>query len=67
MCLYIVLQLNLQNVAYLFLQPLILDREGDLYPLVQIARHPVRTSHIEFFLAAVAEIENAGMLQKVSY
>src|ERR1043166_4136713 len=34
---------------------------------IEIARHPVGRSDVEFFIAAVAEIENAAMFEKSTH
>src|SRR5665811_67722 len=45
-------------------QLLIFHREEQLHAAVEIARHQVGAAQIDFLLAAVAEIEDAAVLQK---
>ncbi len=66
MSFYIITELQIQYMHDLFLNLLIFHRENNLHPAVKITRHPVRTSHIDFIISAIFEIENTAVLQKFS-
>src|SRR4030095_10464008 len=48
-------------------QLLIFHRENQFHAAVEIARHQVGATQIDFLPAAVAEIENAAVLQEPSH
>src|SRR5699024_10270889 len=60
-------EFQIQNVHYLFLNLLVLHREYDLHTAVQVAGHPVRASHIDFFHTAVKEVKDPAVLKEVSH
>ena len=62
-----ILQLCLKDKQYLLFARFVFQRKNEFNPFVEIARHPVGASHIDPFHAAVVEIEDPGMFQKVSY
>ena len=66
MGLYIVLELRVQDMRDLLLQPLILDREDNLDTLVEVSRHPVRGAHVELIVPVVVEPENSRVLKEIS-
>jgi hypothetical protein len=41
----------------------VLNGEDDLHAMIEIAKHEIRAAQMNFFLAAVTEIEDAAMLQ----
>jgi len=51
-------------MVHAFAQHFIAQRHEHFYALVQIAGHPVGAAKINFFLPAVREIEDPGVLQK---
>lgn len=67
MSLYIVLQLHFQDMENLFLQLLILHRENNLHPFIQVPGHPVGASHVDLAGAAVFKIEDPAVLQEVPH
>ena len=66
MSFFIVCKLDIQYVDDFLFQVRIFHREENLYTSVQVSWHPVCAGHIGFLAAAVAEVEDAGMLQKIS-
>ena len=60
-------QLNVKDMAGPCRTILVLEREQDLDTAVKVSGHPVRGSHIDLFISAVSEAEDAGVLQEGSY
>ena len=61
----VVLQGDAQDlVDHPVAQPLVLDREHDLDPALEVARHPVGRRQVDLALAAVAEVEDARVLEE---
>ena len=42
------------------------DREDDFAALEEIARHPVGRAEVDFVVAAVGEVEDAGVLEEAA-
>ena len=59
-------QLNVQDMPCRSRAVFVLQGKHDLNAPVEISGHPVRGSHVEFFVAAVSEAEDACMLQESS-
>ena len=56
----------LKDILYLLLKLRILYRERYLNSLVQISRHPVRTSHVYILKSVIIEIEYSRVLKIIS-
>ena len=67
MGLYIICQLNTEDMLDSLLAFLVFHREHDFYTFVQISRHPVCTSHINIFPAIIIVIKNSAVLKKITY
>src|ERR1035438_8581791 len=61
-------QVRVENfMTHAFPEHLISEPYEHFDPLVQIARHPVCTTHVNLFFAAVGEIEDPTVLEEASH
>ena len=66
MCFDIVTEFKIQHMQNFLFDIFVLYRKDNFHSSIQISRHPVRTSHIDFIHAIIFEIENTAVLQKFS-
>ena len=56
-----------QVVADAANQFLVLEREKNLHPMIEVARHEVGAAGVHLLVAAVVEIEDAGVLEEAPH
>ena len=59
-------ELGIQDLSDPLLDRFIFNREEDLYPTIQVTRHPVRTGAIVFLVPIIIEIIDTAVFQKLS-